>query len=47
MEQMKKIIEDKKKKGLQKGAVDGGSSKSNAALNSGMKSIKRTGGLNK
>lgn len=44
---MKKIIEDKKKKGLQQGAVEGASSKLNAGLNKGMKNTKRTGGLNK
>lgn len=47
MEQMKKIIEDKKKKQSQQGAADGTSSKTKVAVNQGFKGNKRAGALNK
>lgn len=47
MDQMKKIIEDKKKKQSQQGVADGKSVKTNAAINKGFKGNKRAGALNK
>ena len=47
IEQMKKIIADKKKKQSQQGAVDGSSRKQNTAVNKEFKETKRAGALNK
>ena len=47
MEQMKKIIEEKKKKQSQQGTADGTSSKANTAVNKGFTGNKRAGSLNK
>jgi len=47
MEQMKKLIEDKKKKGLEQGSASGKPNKLNAGPNKGFKNTKRSGSLNK
>ncbi|MDY0235407.1 MAG: hypothetical protein RBR71_05235 [Gudongella sp.] len=47
IEQMKKLIENKKKKGLQKDAVGNTINKANSGPTKGFKSTKRAGSLNK
>lgn len=47
IEQMKKIIEDKKKKGSQQNAHGGTPNKLNVGSNKVFKNTKRTGSLNK
>jgi hypothetical protein len=47
IERMKKIIENKKKKGLQKDAVGNITNKVNSGPTKGFKSNKRAGSLNK
>lgn len=47
IEQMKKIIEDKKKKGSQQGTVGGTPNKLNVGSNQVFKNTKRAGSLNK
>ena len=46
-EQMKKLIEEKKKKGMQKDSTGRASNQSNSGPNKGFKSNKRAGSLNK
>ena len=47
IEQMKKLIEDKKKKGSKQSAVDGAQNKFSANSSKGFKNTKRSGSLNK
>lgn len=47
IEQMKKIIEDKKKKSSEQGTAVGAPNKLNAGPNKGFKKTKRAGSLNK
>lgn len=47
VEQMKKIIADKKNKESQQGTVGGAPNKVNTAFNKGFKKTKRAGALNK
>ena len=47
IEQMKKIIEEKKKKSTQQGKVGSTANKANSGPSKGFKSMKRAGSLNK
>lgn len=47
MEQMKKLIEAKKKKGSQSGSVDNAQNKTAGSSSKGFKNTKRSGSLNK
>ncbi|MEG0496543.1 MAG: hypothetical protein RR439_03140 [Carnobacterium sp.] len=47
MEQMKKLIEAKKKKSSQSGAIDSAPNKKNGTSSKGFKNTKRSGSLNK
>lgn len=47
MEQMKKLIEAKKKKGSQSNQTDNVSTKTSGSSNKGFKNTKRSGSLNK
>lgn len=47
IEKMKKLIEDKKKKGSQQGTVDSTQNKLNVGSNKVFKNTKRAGSLNK
>ena len=47
IEQMKKIIEDKKKKSAQQGSISSSPNKVNGTFNQGFKKTKKAGSLNK
>lgn len=47
MEQMKKLIEEKKKKGLQQNSIDNTPNKVNGTSSKGFKNTKKSGSLNK